>query len=135
MEQDNFLGYYMKCNNCTFQSPSLKRDGFKVVPDIVLVTDEGTVASGKAVFKELPHTRNRLECSFPPMTPSQYRVYRNALKLGQSGQTMNLTIEFWEDGTNSYRTDTYYHTDIGYKPIIYNGQRMIQIDDFELIGH
>ena len=135
MEQDNFQGYYMKCNDCTFQNPSFRREGYKLTPDIVLVTDEGTVASGKAVFKVLPHTRNTIDCSFPPMTPSQYRVYCNALKLKQSGPGMNLSIEFWDDSANAYRTDTFYHTDIVATPIIYNGQRMIQIDDFQLIGH
>lgn len=125
----------MKCNGCTFRDPSFKRGGYHLIPNIVSVTDDGTVASGKVAFKVLPHTRNRIECSFPPMTPSQYRVYCDALKLDESGRTMNLEIEFWDDHTNSYRTDTFYHTDIGETPIIYNGQRMIEIDDFELIGH
>lgn len=132
---DNFRGYYMKCNGCTFQNPSLKREGFKFAPKLVIVTDSGTVASGKVVFKVLPHTRRKIWCSFPPMTPEQFRTYANALKFNDSGQGMYLTIEAFDEMTNQYVTDTYYHNDIQYKPVTYNGQRMIVVDDFELIGH
>lgn len=132
---DNFKGYYMKCNNCTFQNPSFKRGGFKFAPRLIQVTDSGQVASGKLTMKVLPHVRAKIWCSFPPMTPEQFRVYCNALKLDQAGPSMNLTIEAFDETTNKYVTDTFYHNDIVYTPIIYNGQRMIEVDDFELIGH
>lgn len=132
---DNFQGYYMKCNGCTFQNPSFKREGFKFAPKLIIVTDSGTVASGKVVFKVLPHTRRKIWCEFPPMTPAQFRTYANALKFNQSGQGMNLSIEAFDEMTNQYVTDTYYHNDIIYKPIMLNGQRMVQVDAFELIGH
>lgn len=132
---DNFKGYLMKCGDCTFQSPQLKREGFKFAPRLIQVTDEGQVASGKLTIKVLPHVRRKIWCSFPPMTPEQFRVYCNALKLDESGQTMRLKIEAFDETTNTYITDTYYHTDIIYTPIYYNGRRMIEIDDFQLIGH
>ena len=69
------------------------------------------------------------------MTPEQFRVYYNALKLDQAGPSMYLSIEVYNDGMDRDETDTYYHTDIMYKPVIYQGRRMIVIDDFELIGH
>lgn len=131
----NFQGYYMKCNGCTFQNPSFKREGYKFAPKLVIVTDSGTVASGKVVFKVLPHTRRKIWCSFPPMTPEQFQTYAEALKFNQSGQGMYLTIEAFDFMTNQYVTDTYYHNDIVYAPVTYNGQIMIQVDDFELIGH
>jgi hypothetical protein len=131
----NFRGYYMKCNGCTFQNPSFAREGFKFAPKLILVTDSGTVASGKAVFKVLPHTRRKIWCKFPPMTPEQFRTYAEALRFNESGAGMNLTIEAFDEMSNQYVTDTYYHNDIVYTPVAYNGQRMIQIDDFELIGH
>ena len=132
---DNFRGYYMKCNGCTFQNPSFKREGFKFAPNLVIVTDSGTVASGKVVFKVLPHERRKIWCSFPPMTPEQFRVYADALKFKEKGQGMYLTIEAFDFMSNQYVTDTYYHNDIIYKPVTYNGQIMIEVDDFELIGH
>ena len=59
-----------------------------------------------------------------------------ALKMDLSGaQNMALTIEAYNDGEDRYEEDTYYHTDIMYYPVTYQGQRMIQIEDFELIGH
>ena len=48
---------------------------------------------------------------------------------------MSLSIEVYNDGKDRYETDTYYHTDIMYKPVTYQGMIMIVIDDFELIGH
>lgn len=133
--KDNFKGYLMKCNGCTFQNPSLSREGFEFYPYLVQVTNSGTLASGKITFKILPHIRRKIKCKFPPMTPEQYRVYSDALKLRESGKGMNLVIEAFDENSNSYITDTYYHNDVGYKPVYYNGRRMIQINDFELIGH
>ena len=131
----NYKGYQMKCNGCTFQSPSFKREGFKFAPKLVQVADATTTADGKLTMKVLPPVRSKIWCSFPPMTPEQFRVYYQALDMAGSGTGMNLSIEAYDDATDSYVTDTYYHTDIMYKPVTYQGQRMIVIDDFELIGH
>ena len=135
MEQDNFKGYYMKINGCTFQDPSIKREAWKFAPKLVLVTDAGTLASGKLNIKVLPHTRRKIWCGFPPMTPTQFRRYWTALMGDSSGVGMRLEVEAWDETTNSYITDIYYHNDLQYKDIIYGGRRMIVIDDFELIGH
>ena len=132
----NFKGYYMKCNGCTFQNPSFKREGFKFAPKLVQVADATTTANGALTMKVLPHTRSKIWCSFPPMTPEQFRTYYQALEMNETGASnMSLRIEVYDDATDSYVTDTYYHTDIMYKPVYYQGERMILIDDFELIGH
>ena len=132
----NFKGYYMKCNGCTFQNPSFKREGFKFAPRLVQVADATTTANGELAMKVLPHDRSKIWCSFPPMTPEQFRVYYRALEMDKSGAgNMSLSIEVYNEGIDGYVTDIYYHTDIMYKPVTYQGQRMIVIDDFELIGH
>ena len=132
---DNFKGYYMKINGCTFQSPSIKREAWKFAPELVIVTDAGTLASGRLNIKVLPHTRRKIWVGFPPMTPEQFRTYWAALHSDDTGKGMYLKVEAWDESTNSYITDTYYHNDLQYKDIIYGGQRMVVIDDFELIGH
>lgn len=132
----NFKGYQMKCNGCTFQNPSLKREGFKFAPRLVQVADATTTADGRLTMKVLPHVRSKIWCSFPPMTPEQFRVYYKALEMDKSGpDDMSLSVDVYDDATDRYVTDTYYHTDIMYTPINLAGQRMIIIDDFELIGH
>lgn len=130
-----FNGYYMKIGNCTFQDPSLKREGFKYAPRLIEVADATTTADGTLSIKVLPHIRKKIWCSFPPMTPAQFRVYWNALKGNESGPSMYLSVQVYNDITDSYETDTFYHTDLQYTPVIYQGERMIQIDDFQLIGH
>lgn len=131
----NFRGYWMKCGDCTFQNPSFKREGFKFAPKLVQVADATTLANGSLTIKVLPHDRRKIWCSFPPMTPEQYAVYRDALKLDQHGVDMYLSIEAYDIGSDTYITDTYYHTDIMTTPVTYQGQVMVKIDDFELIGH
>lgn len=130
-----FNGYYMKIGNCTFQNPSFKREGFKYAPRLIEVADATTTADGALTIKVLPHIRKKIWCSFPPMTPAQFRVYWNALKGNEAGPTMYLSVEVYNDAIDGYETDTFYHTDLQYTPIIYEGRRMIQIEDFELIGH
>lgn len=135
MEEDNFKDYYMKINGCTFQDPQIKKDAWKFAPKLVQVTDSGIVASGKLTIKVLPHTRSKIWCGFPPLTPKQFRTYWDALHGDEAGYGMQLSIEAWDESTNSYVTDTYYHNDLTYKTVNYNGERMIVIDDFQLIGH
>lgn len=132
---DNFKGYYMKINGCTFQNPQIKREAWKFAPKLVQVTDAGVLASGKLQIKVLPHTRSKIWCGFPPLTPEQFRTYWTALCGDQSGYGMYLTVEAWDETSNSYVKDTYYHNDLQYKNINYGGRRMVVIDDFQLIGH
>lgn len=132
---DNFKGYYMKINGCTFQSPSIKREAWKFAPELVIVTDAGTLASGRLNIKVLPHTRRKIWVGFPPMTPDQFRTYWAVLHSDNTGKGMYLQVEAWDESTNSYITDTYYHNDLKYKDVVYGGQHMIVMDDFELIGH
>ena len=122
VEGDNFQGYYMRIGDCTF-------------PELVQVTDAGVLASGKLNIKVLPHARRKIWCGFPPMTPEQFRVYWNALHSDSTGKGMYLTVEAWDESTNSYITDTYYHNDLQYRDVNYGGRRMVVIDDFQLIGH
>ena len=135
MAKDNFKGYYMKINGCTFQNPSIRRETWKFAPKLIQVTDAGVLASGRLQIKVLPHSRRKIWCEFPPMTPGQFRIYWTALMGDSSGVGMYLTVEAWDETTNSYITDTYYHNDLQYKDIIYGGRRMIVMDAFELIGH
>ena len=48
---------------------------------------------------------------------------------------MYLSVEVWDESTNSYITDTFYHNDLQYKNVNYEGRRMVVMDDFQLIGH
>lgn len=128
-------GYYMKIGNCTFQDPSIKRETWKFAPELVQVTDAGVLASGKLNIKVLPHARRKIWCGFPPMTPEQFRKYWDALHSDSTGKGMYLNVEAWDETTNSYVTDVYYHNDIQYKDVVYGGRHMIVIDDFQLIGH
>ena len=127
--------YYVKIGDCKFQNPSIKRESFKFAPALVQVTDAGVLASGKLQIKVLPHTRAKIWMGFPPMTPSQFRTYWNALLGDQSGVGMYLSVEVWDESTNSYITDTFYHNDLQYKNVNYDGRRMVVMDDFQLIGH
>ena len=80
-------------------------------------------------------SRAKIWMGFPPMTPSQFRTYWNALLGDQSGVGMYLSVEVWDESTNSYITDTFYHNDLQYKNVNYEGRRMVVMDDFQLIGH
>lgn len=131
----NFKGYYMRIGDCKFNSPSPLRETFKFSPKLVQVGDSEVVASGRLKIKVLPHDRSKIWCEFPVMTPEQYRKYWRALHSDPGGQGMYLKVEVYDDSTDTYVTDTYYHTDLGHTPITYGGREMIKMDSFELIGH
>ena len=125
----NFRGYYFKTNGCEFNSPAMSREGYEVQPHLEQVTDAGRVASGKLIVKQLPHRPTKLVIQFPVMTPEQFRVYYNALN------SMYLPVEYYNEDYDRYETGTFYHTDLKYKPVIYEGRRMIEFEQFSLIEH
>lgn len=125
----NFKGYYFKIGDCNFTSPSPKRDGYQVQPHLVQVTEAGRVASGKLIIKELPHRPTKIVIQFPIMTPEQFKIYYSVL------DNMYLKVTYYNDAKDKYETATMYHSDITYKPIIYEGRRMISVDQFSLIEH
>lgn len=130
-----FNGTWMKCGDCTFQNPNFKKDGFKFAPVLVQVADAGQTASGKLQIKVLDHIRRKIWCSFPPMTPEQFKVYHDVLHLDETGPSMFLEIDAYDIVNDQWITDTYYHTDIVCQPVYMGGQLLIQVEDFELIGH
>lgn len=130
-----FNGYYMKIGGCDFTNPSPLREKWKFAPKLVQVGDSSVLASGKLSTKPLPHDRSKIWVEFPVMTPEQFRVYWAALHSDGSGKGMALTVEAYDETTDTYITDTYYHTDFEYTPIYWGGQRMIKFESFELIGY
>lgn len=135
-QEKGFKGYYLKIGECDFTSPAIKREGFKILPKLVQVTDEQRVASGKLVIKVLPHKPTKIEITFPIMTPEQYRYYKQAFRGELTDEPeMYLRVEYYDEDEDKYEKGTFYHTDISYQPIIYGGQRMIQMDTIKLIEH
>lgn len=126
----NFRGYYVKIGNCTFTNPSPKRDGLLIMPHLVQTADSGVLASGKLDIKVLPHTRTKIQMQFPTMTKSQYETYYSVIM-----SSMALTVEYYNEGIDEYETGTFYHNDMQYKPIIYNGERMIDMQEIHLVEH
>ena len=102
----NFNGYYLKIGNCKFNgelidgvpTPIMKREGFKILPDLVIVTDEQRLASGKLYIKPLAHEPTKMECTFPVMTPDQYRIVKKACR-GQltNEPQMELTVQYYDE--------------------------------------
>lgn len=132
---NNFAGYWLEVGGVRFNNPSPKRDTFKFAPKLVQVGKSYVLASGKLHTKVLPHMRSKIWCEFPPMTVEQARVYWDALYGDQSGTGIYLTVTCYDELSDQYLTDTYYHNDLEKKPIWYGGQWMVQIEPFELIGH
>lgn len=126
----NFRGYYVKIGNCTFTNPSPKREGLTILPHLVQTADSGVLASGKLDIKVLPHTRTKIQMQFPVMTKSQYETYYSTIMAG-----MFLTVEYYNEGIDTYETGVFYHNDMEYTPVIYKGERMILMKDIHLIEH
>ena len=125
----NYAGYYVKIGDCTFTDPAPLRDGLLIQPHLVQTVDSGVnVASGRLEIKVLPHTRTKIEMQFPVMTKAQYERYYAAIM-----QSMALPVEYYNEGIDQYETGIFYHNDMKYKPIIYDGRNMIDMQEIHLI--
>ena len=67
---------------------------------------------------------------FPVMTKEQYQTYYSVIMA-----SMYLQVKYYNEGIDDYETGTFYHNDMQYKPIIYNGQHMIDMQEIHLIEH
>ena len=126
----NYRGYYVKIGNCDFTNPAPKRDGLLIQPHLVQTADSGVLASGRLEIKVLPHTRTKIQMQFPVMTKEQYQTYYSVIMA-----SMYLTVEYYNEGIDAYETGTFYHNDMQYKPIIYDGKHMIDMQEIHLIEH
>lgn len=131
----NFAGYWFKIGNCNFTDPAPKRDGYHVLPHLRQTADAGVVASGRLELKVLPHDRTKITIQFPIMTQAQFQIYYDKIMHGDGAKGMFLEVEYYNDGTDQYETGTFYHTDFTYKPVLLNGTRMIDVQEFSLIEH
>lgn len=126
----NYKGYYVKIGNCDFTNPAPLRDGLLIQPHLVQTADSGVLASGRLEIKVLPHTRTKIQMQFPVMTKEQYQYYYSVIMA-----SMYLQVEYYNEGIDEYETGIFYHNDMQYKPIIYDGQHMIDMQEIHLIEH
>jgi len=127
---NNFRGYYIKIYDCDFTNPPIKRDGLLIMPHLVQTADSGVLASGELSIKVLPHTRTKIQMQLPIMTPEQYQYYYSVIM-----SSMYLPVEYYNQGTDQYETGTFYHNDMQYKPIKWQGQEMIDMQEIHFIEH
>ena len=128
----NFNGYYIKIGNCTFTDPSPKRDGLLIMPHLVQTADSGVVASGRMEIKVLPHARTKIQVQFPIMTKEQFERYYNVI-MNTGDKGMNVQLQYYNEGIDQYETGEFYHNDLQYKPIIWQGQNMIDMREIHFI--
>lgn len=128
----NFNGYYIKIGNCTFTDPSPKRDGLLIMPHLVQTADSGVVASGRMEIKVLPHARTKIQVQFPIMTKEQFERYYNVI-MNTGDKGMNVQLQYYNEGIDQYETGEFYHNDLQYKPIIWQGQNMIDMQEIHFI--
>ncbi len=126
----NFKGYYIKIDDCTFNDPAIKREGLLIQPHLVQTTDSGVLASGELSIKVLPHTRTKITMQMPIMTPLQYQKYYAIIMQG-----MYLNLTYYNEGIDQYETGIFYHTDMKYKPIAYNGEDMVDMQEISFTEH
>ena len=126
----NFRGYYIKIGNCTFTNPAIKREGLLIMPHLVQTADSGVLASGELSIKVLPHTRTKIQMQMPILTPEQYQYYYSVIM-----SSMYLEVEYYNQGTDQYETGIFYHNDMQYKPIKWQGKEMIDMQEIHFIEH
>lgn len=135
MATNNYAGYLMKIGNVTFNNPSPLKDTWKVAPALVQVGVSQVLASGKLSIKVLPHDRVKIWVEFPVMTYEQFQTYWKALHSDSGGHGMYLNVQYYDESSGTYKTDTFYHNDLTYTVGYYGKQRMVKMDAFDLIGH
>ena len=125
-----FNGYFLKIGNYI---PTIKREGLKITPRIVQVTETKVLASGKLSVKKLQHQPTILNIDFPIMTFEQARKLKRVFRGEETGEDeMYLTVEWYDIEEDNYKIGTFYHTDLVYTPVWYSNQWMALVDSISL---
>lgn len=127
-----FDGWLLKVNGVEFPTSLIKADSYKATPDQQTDLDDYTDNSGVFHRNVLPAKATKIEFETKPVR------LRDKVRIQELiPNRSEVTIEYWNDETNSYMTGRAYVPDISYeiymvykkeKDILYNPIRIAFIE-------
>jgi hypothetical protein len=105
----SFAGYFLKSNGKKIPLKYISPKSYKTIPDRQQDLDPYRDTDGYLRRKILPHKVTTIEFS----TPYMYLADKMALQALLPSRA-KLTLEFWNDETNTYQTGDFYIPDVTY---------------------
>lgn len=107
-----FEGWLIKINGTIFPNSLIALESLKITPDQIMDLDPYRDGTGKLHRNSLPHTATSIEFTTTPLR------LRDAAKLNAfvpHGTRVECKIEYWNPNTSSYKSGTFYISDIPYE--------------------
>lgn len=105
-----FQGYLIKINNVTFPLKYMSVDTYNTIPNQMQDLDSYRDANGVLHRNVLPHKASKIEFN----TPHLYLSDKIALQEFFTDRK-NVTVEYWNDESNTYQSGKFYVPDITYE--------------------
>ena len=109
-----YTGYLLKVNGTVFPNKYILMDSYKVSPNQLTDLDSYTDGNGELIRNVLPHTRGKPDFSIVPFINLAEKIAIQAIIPCSPTERIKLTVEFWDDDINAYRTGDFYIPDIEY---------------------
>lgn len=104
---NSYKGYLLKINGNIFSNDLIRYGTYKVKPCQQIDTDSYVDGNGRLHRKILPHRRTSITFSTIRVALDQKIEIQSYFPARES-----VTIEYWNDETNSYQSGTFYTPDI-----------------------
>jgi len=107
-----FEGWLLKINGTVFPNSLIALESFKIIPDQIMDLDPYRDGIGELHRNALPHTATSIEFT------TTHLYLKDAEKLNSfvpHGTRVKCEIEYWNPNTSSYKSGTFYISDIPYE--------------------
>lgn len=106
-----FLGHLLKIGNNII--PNRYLQSYSATPNQVQDTDSYQDVEGNLHREILPHTRTKIEFTTPYLWLEDKITLQSFFP--NRMEQHEITVEYWDDETNAYKTGKFYTPDIQYK--------------------
>ena len=120
-----YQGYLIKVGGTVFPMKYIRAETYQCTPNQRIDQGSDSDATGELHRTVLPHTRSKIEFETPQMLKGADVAVITALLGLQGNAKRDVTIEYWDHETPSYKTGRCYVPDIKYQLMRNTGSDLI----------
>ncbi|MDF2906843.1 MAG: hypothetical protein K0R34_2164 [Herbinix sp.] len=130
-----YAGYLLKINGTVLPNKYILMDSYNSTPHQQSDIDSYEDGNGLLHRTVAPHTRSKPDFNTVPKLALAEKMALQEIIPTSATERIRLTVEYWDDDTNTYQTGDFYVPDITYPihdagatDIIYNSIRIAFIE-------
>lgn len=120
-----YQGYLIKVGNTVFPMKYIRSETYKCTPNQRIDQDSDSDATGVLHRNVLPHTRTKIEFETPQMLRGADVLAITAILGLENNIRRDVTIEYFHDETQKYKTGKFYVPKVDYQIMRNKGDDLV----------